>query len=1361
MVSEHDLIRQLTLYACMLTISATGVGLVGQRDELLAAVRARVERAAATGDSSAVLAATARAEAHRLARCIDADSRDVQAAYALGRLHYLRAQALPPAVAQQDRGLAIRYFTRCFIAGMDGLPKPLLASLAEQAAPAAKAHLLRVSGSSDPAALTSAVTLWRRIAHSVPEGHAQHVGYLSLFATALHERYECTRDPKDLDEAIDASRTMVRGTLQDHRNHAGCLSNLGSLLQARSVHTEDPGDLDEAVEMSRAAVRAAPAGHADRAACLSNLGIALQERWRRRGDPADLDAGVEAHRAAVEATPQNHRHHSDFLENLGIALRQRFAHGGVTDAADDAVQVLHIAVRALPQDHGDRGILLAQLGTLLKARFERTDNLADLGDAIEVNRATLQATPEDHPRRAAWWDGLVYLLQMRFSRTGDQGDLDEAIEAGRAAVQAAPVGEPGRGGSLSNLAVVLRERFIRAGGLDDLYEAVERGRAAVEATPQEDPSRGSYLSNLGETLRERFVREGNLRDLDEAVRMSRAAVEATPEDHPHRSACLLNLGVTLREQYVRTGNLGVLDEAVERSRAAVHTAPPGHPGYASSLTSLNQALRNRFQRTGHLADLSEAIDRSRAAVQATPPQNPDYALYLGNLGNSLHGRFGRTRELRDLDEAIEVERAAVQAAPPGHPEHALCLNNLGNSLYARYGRTQEPGDLDEAIEVDRAAVQATPEGHPERALFLNNFGALLRARFARTGDRDDLDQAVSMGRAAVRATPQDHPSRAGYLLDLGTALRDQFRLDQEPADREEALSLWGQVVDAATASPSLRIRAARLAAPLAAAADPGRAADLLEQAVLLLPEVAPRRLQRSDQQHALSSIAAGLADSATAVALADTDGTAHDRAVRALRLTEAGRAVLLSQALDTRSDLTELAGRHPELARRFTELREILDQDPGAGRDTDGRHRAAGAGQERHRFATELEEVLRRIRACEGFTAFGLPPTTEDLLAEAAHGPVVSFNVSRLRSDALLLTRDGISSCPLPGLDLDTVARQVNTFYRALSEATAPDGDRIAAQQRLRQILEWLWDAAAEPTLSALASLGEVPPAEDGRPLPRVWWAPGGLLGLLPLHAAGFHTEAVSGAHRRTVMDRVVSSYTPTIRALRHARARRSRPADGSQSLIVAMPTTPGHSPLRYVPEEARRIRALLHCPIQLTEPAPAVDGTLLPPSLDTPTTATVLARLPQCAIAHFACHGAGDRTDPSQSRLLLHDHASTPLTVSALAHINLEHAQLAYLSACGTADPGGNARLLGEAIHLTSAFQLAGFPHVVGTLWPIDDRLAVEIAESFYTHLTAGSPGRPVPDRSATALHHTIRAVRDRFPATPSLWAAYLHAGA
>jgi hypothetical protein len=288
-----------------------------------------------------------------------------------------------------------------------------------------------------------------------------------------------------------------------------------------------------------------------------------------------------------------------------------------------------------------------------------------------------------------------------------------------------------------------------------------------------------------------------------------------------------------------------------------------------------------------------------------------------------------------------------------------------------------------------------------------------------------------------------------------------------------------------------------------------------------------------------------------------------------------------------------------------------------------------------------------------------------------------------------------------------------------------------------------------------------------------VWWAPGGLLSLLPLHAAGHHTmPSDSGYRTRTVLDRVVSSYTPTIGALRYARRHTGPPTPQDRSLIVAMPTTPGLPHQGRLPEvarEAHRLQARLPQPTPLTEPEPEpepgsgreldADSGSAVTGHQIPTKAAVFARLTEATIAHFACHGSSHPTDPSQSLLLLHDWQHDPLTVASLAPVNLGHARLAYLSACSSA-LNRNQRLLDESIHLTAAFQLAGFPHVIGTLWEIEDMYAAEIAATFYVGIT--DSGKAVhTDRAAHALHGTIRALRDRFPRTPSRWAAHLHAGA
>ncbi|MFD4604366.1 CHAT domain-containing protein, partial [Streptomyces sp. NPDC058464] len=672
----------------------------------------------------------------------------------------------------------------------------------------------------------------------------------------------------------------------------------------------------------------------------------------------------------------------------------------------------------------------------------------------------------------------------------------------------------------------------------------------------------------------------------------------------------------------------------------------------------------------------------------------------------------------------------------------------------------------------------TPADHPERAGRLSNLGAALLARFERTGALEDLDTAITVGQQAVATTPADHPERAGRLTNLGNALQTRSERTGRPQDLDAAASRLLEASEVSAAAPSLRVQAGeRAAGLLAQSGDVAQAAEVAEAAVRLLPQVAPRRLERRDQQHAVGSFA-GLAGTAAALALAAPGGIATSRAERALGLLEAGRAVLLSQALETRSDLTDLRAHHPGLARQFAELRERLDTPMStvasveAGNEADGlRLQQDRLVRDRHRLAEEFTALLTEIRSLDGFSSFALPPTTDELLAQGSQGPVVVFNISDLRSDALLLTTEGITSLELAHLTPNKVIDQINTFRQALHLAVSgtESSEREKAQATLVEVLQWLWDTAAGPVLKELEYDG-VPAIEGGnceKRWPRVWWAPGGLLSLLPLHAAGYHTDSANDPHRRTVMDRIVSSYTPSVRALRYTRERPQPPAAG-RSLLVAMPTTPGlpdQGRLRFVDAEATMLQTRLPAPVLLREPG--LDDGPMDPAAPMPTKADVLQRLPECAIAHFACHGASDPADPSKSQLLLHDHAEDPLTVASLAPVALDQARLAYLSACRTAAID-TADLLDEAIHLTSAFQLAGFPHVIGTLWEINDDIAFTIADLFYAALQTDSAGLD-PDRAPHALHKAVRDVRDGhgLPAAfdrrgaPLLWAAYLHAGA
>lgn len=109
----------------------------------------------------------------------------------------------------------------------------------------------------------------------------------------------------------------------------------------------------------------------------------------------------------------------------------------------------------------------------------------------------------------------------------------------------------------------------------------------------------------------------------------------------------------------------------------------------------------------------------------------------------------------------------------------------------------------------------------------------------------------------------------------------------------------------------------------------------------------------------------------------------------------------------------------------------------------------------------------------------------------------------------------------------------------------------------------------------------------------------------------------------------------------------------------------------------------------------------------------------------------------PAKSALFLGKTEFEELTIEDLDAINHPQAQIAYLSACSTAEVR-SYDLVDESIHLASTFLLTGFPHVIGTSWGAQDRSAVEVAKEFYKKLFQYSSD----DGSASvayALHEAV----------------------
>ena len=102
----------------------------------------------------------------------------------------------------------------------------------------------------------------------------------------------------------------------------------------------------------------------------------------------------------------------------------------------------------------------------------------------------------------------------------------------------------------------------------------------------------------------------------------------------------------------------------------------------------------------------------------------------------------------------------------------------------------------------------------------------------------------------------------------------------------------------------------------------------------------------------------------------------------------------------------------------------------------------------------------------------------------------------------------------------------------------------------------------------------------------------------------------------------------------------------------------------------------------------------------------------------------------------------------------------MAYLSACSTAE-NKTRRLEDEVIHVVSGFQVAGFAHAIGYLWPSVDRICADVARCFYLSLIRDGALVLENREIAFALHWSIQEVRAREWKVPLNRAQFIHFGA
>ncbi|KAG9082068.1 hypothetical protein FRC06_005258 [Ceratobasidium sp. 370] len=368
----------------------------------------------------------------------------------------------------------------------------------------------------------------------------------------------------------------------------------------------------------------------------------------------------------------------------------------------------------------------------------------------------------------------------------------------------------------------------------------------------------------------------------------------------------------------------------------------------------------------------------------------------------------------------------------------------------------------------------------------------------------------------------------------------------------------------------------------------------------------------------------------------------------------------------------------------------------------------------------------------EGFLC---PKKVDEIVAAAHTGAVVVVNLHNTACDSLIIQPGStdVAHLALPRFT-DAKAITARTDVSVPRQRQDHIDRKIVYQSQIEgtyeDMLHMLWVDIAEPVLNFLGYKDK--PADGG--LPNITWCTTGSLSFLPLHAAGDY-----GMKPCTLYDCAVSSFTPTVSALLKPRA---NPAAFCGMVTVGQASTPELPALPGTIAELDRISTQAGN-IKLTR----LDG-------DQATTTAVLNALDTHSWVHFACHASQNASKPTASAFHLYDG---PLDLGTIAHKRLEHADLAFLSACQTAT--GDKGLPEEALHLAAGIIMAGYKRVIATMWSIDDSDAPLIAENFYGYML--DEQIPNENKAARALHHAVGCLRKKIGVKEfGRWAPYIHIG-
>ncbi|WP_327385588.1 CHAT domain-containing protein [Streptomyces sp. NBC_01207] len=662
-----------------------------------------------------------------------------------------------------------------------------------------------------------------------------------------------------------------------------------------------------------------------------------------------------------------------------------------------------------------------------------------------------------------------------------------------------------------------------------------------------------------------------------------------------------------------------------------------------------------------------------------------------------------------LDEAIERTEQA-----PATPEriHAWRAGR-GRTLLYRWAdadpAVRTPADIDEAVSLLESA--AAEPGY----LGLGSRKMLAEALIERRRGSGDLVRAIELLSVWIGEVSPD-------MVPAGEASLAQARMFLDGDDQHFDVSYRN-----ALASGRLRVawdaktqHAGWLRWSMGRTHE---AAQAYLAAFRVLPGLVGLQGERPDKEAVLLQTGRAASTAATDLIRSGSTGDIID----AIMVLEASRAVMLGEMLDLNS-LQAAPEDGPERVRLAQLSASIAALENAAA----GRQLTPAQAHQLNRAYGEYAALTGNSTHSRPTVAVAGLPTWRTVCRAARPAPLVYLTAGDCGGGAVIVPHGSNDQKQLIGINLPRLNHQtvleLVARLRRMDELEGQDLDPETGESRIQimtHVLETLWDCAMEKVVEELGGVRLA-----------VLLA-GGLLGMLPLHAAGKLPQNQPQSWR-FALDSIAFTYAPSVASMNWARTHR-KDASRWRRLLVLAP--PDDSP-RPMSREAE-LDALSQ-----------LEG-LVVEKIDTVVDrGTLMGALQHHDVFHFAGHGQPSAMDPLSGGLYL--SAGQTLRVAWFLAEPPHPGRVAVIPGCSTAMIGD--QLPEESVGLPTALLQAGFTDVMATQWRVEGGVMAGLIDRLYRRWR--EPGTHPAIALAGIQRDLFRSGDNGRALHPLYWAPFTHTG-